>query len=226
MDQPTLDAWKVAYQQLADILINAEKNLYSDAAKAEGGWEDILSLLSLFFFSFLRVIWYLWLWIGWRQFNVAKKEEESDEIISFYLEPADHGKLPTYLPGIPLSFFLFLTHSFLLDPFINSKTGQFISVKQFVPELGFEQPRQYSLSAAPNSKYLRISVKKEIAEKERPSGKMSNLLHAGIKVPLPLSFIFLIFFIFYFFLRFRLFVFRLFFISFIITLFKILIINS
>jgi hypothetical protein len=61
-------------------------------------------------------------------------------------------------------------------------TGQFISVKQFIPELGYEQPRQYSLSAAPNGKYLRVSVKREVAQKEKPAGKMSNLLHADVKV--------------------------------------------
>eukprot|EP01113_Clastostelium_recurvatum_P001351 TRINITY_DN10553_c0_g2_i2.p1 TRINITY_DN10553_c0_g2~~TRINITY_DN10553_c0_g2_i2.p1 ORF type:complete len:448 (-),score=108.53 TRINITY_DN10553_c0_g2_i2:24-1367(-) len=134
VDQPTIDAWAVAYQQLADILIGAEASLYKQAAETQGGWA------------------------GWRPFVVARKEVESDEIISFYLEPADHGKLPTYKPG------------------------QFISVKQFVPELGYEQPRQYSLSSAPNEKYLRVSVKREMAAKERPAGKMSNLLHADVKI--------------------------------------------
>ncbi len=65
--------------------------------------------------------------------------------MSFYLEPLDKGKLPKYKPGIykkkqnGICCLLFI--------------GQFISVKHFVPELGFEQPRQYSLSSAPNSKY-------------------------------------------------------------------------
>eukprot|EP01113_Clastostelium_recurvatum_P001350 TRINITY_DN10553_c0_g2_i1.p1 TRINITY_DN10553_c0_g2~~TRINITY_DN10553_c0_g2_i1.p1 ORF type:complete len:279 (-),score=51.62 TRINITY_DN10553_c0_g2_i1:575-1411(-) len=76
VDQPTIDAWAVAYQQLADILIGAEASLYKQAAETQGGWA------------------------GWRPFVVARKEVESDEIISFYLEPADHGKLPTYKPGM------------------------------------------------------------------------------------------------------------------------------
>lgn len=133
VDQATLDAWKVAYQQLADILIGAEKSLYDEAEAVEGGWR------------------------GWRQFNVAKKVIESDEVVSFYLEPVDKGAISHYKPG------------------------QFISIKQFVPELGYEQPRQYSLSTASNAKYLRISVKREVALNERPAGQMSNLLHIGVK---------------------------------------------
>jgi len=97
-------------------------------------------------------------WRGWRQFVVSKKEIESDEIISFYLAPADRGKLPHYKPG------------------------QFISIKQYVPELGYEQPRQYTLSSAPNPHHLRLSVKREIAHDAKPAGKMSNMLHAGVKV--------------------------------------------
>lgn len=134
VDDATVDAWRAAYAQLAEILIGAEASLYKGAAESQGGWQ------------------------GWRQFVVAKKEAESDEIISFYLEPMDKGKLPSYKPG------------------------QFISVKQFVPELGYEQPRQYSLSSAPNSQYFRVSVKKEIAKNELPAGKMSNLLHSGVNV--------------------------------------------
>eukprot|EP00026_Physarum_polycephalum_P007498 Phypoly_transcript_07560.p1 GENE.Phypoly_transcript_07560~~Phypoly_transcript_07560.p1 ORF type:complete len:390 (+),score=83.08 Phypoly_transcript_07560:224-1393(+) len=132
VDQATLEAWKVAYAQLAGVLIGFEQGLYKDAADADGGWEGDFC------------------------FVVAKKVPESDEIISFDLEPVDQGKLPLYKPG------------------------QFISVKQFVPELGYEQPRQYSLSCAPNQKYLRVSVKREVALAERPAGKMSNLLHVDV----------------------------------------------
>jgi hypothetical protein len=97
VDQATLDAWKAAYAQLADILIGFEQGLYKEAAVANGGWEGISSSLSVLppFPSSFCVNEN----VGWRKFVVAKKIPESDEIISFYLEPVDHGKLPTYKPG-------------------------------------------------------------------------------------------------------------------------------
>lgn len=92
-------------------------------------------------------------WRGWRRFVIRRKEPESDEITSFYLYPADGGPVARFLPG------------------------QYISVKLFVPELGLTQPRQYSLSDAPNGEYLRISVKRESASRDNPGGLVSNLLH-------------------------------------------------
>jgi nitric oxide dioxygenase len=76
-------------------------------------------------------------WTGFRPFVVARKEIESDEIASFYLAPADGSPACSFEPG------------------------QYLSVKRFVDELGVDQPRQYSLSDAPNGHWLRISVKRE-----------------------------------------------------------------
>ena len=125
-------AWAAAYGQLADVLIGLEASIYAEAAQAEGGWT------------------------GWRAFKVAQKVLESEEITSFYLYPADGGKVPAYRPG------------------------QYISVKVFVPELGMMQPRQYSLSTAPGNAYLRISVKREAQLAEKPAGMVSNVLHRDI----------------------------------------------
>jgi nitric oxide dioxygenase len=124
-----MDAWNAAYEQLADVFIQFESDLYEKAANTPGGWE------------------------GWRKFTVSQKIHESDEIISFYLTPSDKGALP--------SFF----------------SGQFVSVRVFVPELGVYQPRQYSLSDIPDGKHLRISVKKEFATETKPPGRISNILH-------------------------------------------------
>lgn len=92
-------------------------------------------------------------WTGWRAFRVVGKQPESAEITSFYLAPADGGAVPAYLPG------------------------QYVSVRVYVPELGLMQPRQYSLSDAPGSDRLRISVKREAAGAQRPAGRVSNALH-------------------------------------------------
>lgn len=132
VDQPVLDAWKAAYEQLADVFINFERGLYKKAELTPGGWT------------------------GWREFVIARKVHESDEIISFHLQPKDKRPLPAF------------------------KAGQYISVRVFVPELGVYQPRQYSLSDNAGGKHFRISVKKESAKGELPAGRISNVLHAQL----------------------------------------------
>lgn len=128
-----IQAWAVAYQQLADLMTGLEKNLYSDSVAKEGGWT------------------------GWRPFIVKQKVQESEEITSFYLYPADGGRVADFLPG------------------------QYLSVRLFLPELNLFQPRQYSLSNAPNGSYYRISVKKEAAKDPHPNGMISNRLHDAVR---------------------------------------------
>ena len=96
-------------------------------------------------------------WSGFRPFVVMRKEMESEEITSFYLKPSDGGKVCDFAPG------------------------QYISVKRFVKEIGVDQPRQYSLSDAPNGQWLRISVKRE-RPAGLPAGHISNGLHDGVEV--------------------------------------------
>lgn len=92
-------------------------------------------------------------WSSWRPFVVQQKVRESAEITSFYLYPSDGGKVADFLPG------------------------QYLTLRLYVPELKVLQPRQYSISCAPNGKYYRISVKREQGNLERPAGFVSNLLH-------------------------------------------------
>jgi nitric oxide dioxygenase len=68
-------AWAAAYQQLADMLIQAEAAVYDAKSQEPGGWR------------------------GARPFVVARKVAESAEITSFYLRPADGGALLAYQPG-------------------------------------------------------------------------------------------------------------------------------
>lgn len=132
MDSDLIVAWGEAYQQLADILIEAEKSAYADNLAQENGWQ------------------------GWKDFVVVRKEKESDVITSFYLSAADGSSLPNY------------------------KAGQFVSVRVYVPELGFKQPRQYSLSSHANHQVYRISVKREIGQGEQSDGYVSSTLHKEI----------------------------------------------
>jgi nitric oxide dioxygenase len=132
VDDAVLDAWKAAYFQLADIFIGCEKKLYDEAAARDGGWN------------------------GWREFVVARKVRESEEITSFHLVPRDGKALPVFKPG------------------------QFVSVRLFVHELGLYQSRQYSLSGVPGGEYFRISVKREYARESKPAGLISNVLHEAM----------------------------------------------
>ncbi|WP_336949240.1 NO-inducible flavohemoprotein [Acinetobacter junii] len=130
MEDPLIAAWAAAYGQLADLFITTEKAIYDQHQQTKGSW------------------------LGWRNFKIAKKVIESDEITSFYLAPVDGGDLPNY------------------------EAGQYISVRVFVPELNLRQPRQYTLSTSPQADYLRISVKREDAKGELAEGWVSNTLHS------------------------------------------------
>jgi len=70
-----LEAWSAAYQQLADILANAEEAIYDRVASSPGGWRD------------------------GRAFVVVHKVRESDEITSFHFMPADGGAVISHEPG-------------------------------------------------------------------------------------------------------------------------------
>ncbi|MDO4222531.1 MAG: NO-inducible flavohemoprotein [Acinetobacter sp.] len=129
MEHELIAAWAAAYGILADVLIGAEKAIYDEHQQTKGSW------------------------LGWRRFKISKKEQESDEITSFYLVPSDEDGLPPY------------------------KAGQYISVRVLVDELGLKQPRQYSLSDCAKGDYLRISVKREDAHDGLAQGWVSTTLH-------------------------------------------------
>ncbi|MGF6756693.1 NO-inducible flavohemoprotein [Paraburkholderia sp. GAS334] len=70
-----IDAWGAAYQQLADLLIGLEENIYAEKENARGGWR------------------------GARTFRIARKVQESEEITSFHFRPVDGGDLLEFHPG-------------------------------------------------------------------------------------------------------------------------------
>jgi len=70
-----INAWAAAYQQLADVLIGAEKNVYDKLAAAPGGWRGV------------------------RPFSLTQKIKESAEISSFHLEPVDGQPVVDFVPG-------------------------------------------------------------------------------------------------------------------------------
>ncbi|MBX3415654.1 MAG: NO-inducible flavohemoprotein [Pirellulales bacterium] len=64
-----------AYEFLAQVCIEREREIYAQQRGADGGWN------------------------GYREFIVDRKVRESDVVTSFYLKPADGGSVPDYEPG-------------------------------------------------------------------------------------------------------------------------------
>lgn len=89
-------------------------------------------------------------WAGAREFRVSDKRRESEEITSFVLSPVDGGAVMDFKPG------------------------QYIGLKLVID--GEEVRRNYSLSAAPNGRTYRISVKREAG------GRVSGFLHDRVNV--------------------------------------------
>jgi len=129
-----IGAWAEAYEFLASIFINREAEIYQEAATVPGGWE------------------------GFKPFRIARKEQESSVITSFYLVPEDGAPLPLFKPG------------------------QYVTVR--VPAAdGQTTMRNYSLSDKPGKPWLRISVKREDGpDPATPGGYVSNLLHKAREV--------------------------------------------
>lgn len=88
---------------------------------------------------------------AWRQFRIARTEDESSVIRSFCLEPVDGD---------------------VLLPF---EAGQFLTIR--IAPQGAEKPvvRTYTLSSAPSDPFYRISVKRE------GEGAVSRHLHDGLR---------------------------------------------
>jgi len=106
-----IEAWGAAYWQLANLLIGAETAEYAKLADLPGGWR------------------------GARPFKVVRKQIESAEVSSFYLEPVDGGAVLRYQPG------------------------QYLGLQLQIN--GQEVRRNYSLSQQADGRSVRISVKRE-----------------------------------------------------------------
>lgn len=100
-------------------------------------------------------------WKDWRNFVVVRKEKESEEITSFYLQPEDRGEIPNFQPG------------------------QFLTIKLDIPGQPRPVIRTYSLSDyAEPCDYYRLSIKREPspAGTEFMPGIASNFMHDRIQV--------------------------------------------
>lgn len=127
-------AWDEVYWLMAHALVAIEKQLSAEAGVQDG-----------------KV---------WRPYRVAGRIQETDEVATFLLQPADGAPVPPSHPG------------------------QYVSVQVQLPD-GARQIRQYSLSGQPDGG-LQISVKRVAAGRRAgapskdPAGEVSGHLHAHV----------------------------------------------
>ncbi|MEU6771586.1 globin domain-containing protein [Streptomyces sp. NPDC046759] len=121
-------AWDEVYWLMANALIAIEKRLYEESG------------------STVRRPW-----------EVVERVEETAEVVTFRLRPADGG------------------------PVRDFRAGQYVSVQVELPD-GARQIRQYSLSGAPGDALRQFSVKRVQGEAPAPGGEVSHHLHARVRV--------------------------------------------
>ena len=93
----------------------------------------------------------------WRQWQVEKKTQETDDVVTFLVKRIDDRLVRTSLPG------------------------QYVTVKVAMPD-GVHQPRQYSLTRADDGEHRQFSVKRVRGGAGKPAGEVSNLLCDGVDV--------------------------------------------
>ncbi|MFZ3578405.1 NO-inducible flavohemoprotein [Virgibacillus sp. DJP39] len=160
------------YPIVGKYLLLAMKEVLGDAANEDvlGAWKKAYGVIASVFIDLEKDMYKELVnttggWTDFRNFKLIKKVKESDVITSFYLEPADNNPFPSYQPG------------------------QYITVRAEIKGESHAHLRQYSLSAAPDEGYYRISVKREDAFEHLPAGIVSNFLHNNLEVGgiLPIS---------------------------------------
>ncbi|MEU3845204.1 globin domain-containing protein [Streptomyces sp. NPDC028635] len=120
--------WDEVYWLMANALIAIEKRLYEESAGT-----------------------------GRRPWEVVERVEETADVVTFRLRPADGG------------------------PVRDFRAGQYVSVQVELPD-GARQIRQYSLSGAPGETVRQFSVKRVSGTGAAPAGEVSDHLHARVRV--------------------------------------------
>ncbi|MER6364944.1 globin domain-containing protein [Kitasatospora sp. NPDC001527] len=127
-------AWDEVYWLMANALIAIEDRLREETAAAQS-----LDPADL-----------------WRPYTVIARYQETDDVTTYLVRPADGKPLPAARPG------------------------QYVSVRAELPD-GARQIRQYSLSGAPDGA-LQFSVKRAVADLAGgPVGEVSNHLHETLR---------------------------------------------
>jgi nitric oxide dioxygenase len=123
-------AWDEVYWLMAYALINQERGLYS----ARGVRPETV----------------------WREWEVAEKLQETEDVVTFRVRRTDDRLVKTSLPG------------------------QYVTVQVPMPD-GVRQPRQYSLTRADDGEHRQFAVKR-VRGGGKPDGEVSNLLFDNVGV--------------------------------------------
>ena len=91
-----------------------------------------------------------------RPYRVVRRIEETADVVSLVLEPADGGELPEIAPG------------------------QYVSVFVDLPD-GDRQPRQYTVSSTAVGTRLQITVRRVRGANGAPDGRVSSHLHDHVR---------------------------------------------
>lgn len=144
------------YPHVAEALLGAIKHVLGDAATDEilAAWGEAYWFLANILIAREKRIYAAQEgsdggWNGWRDFRIETVTRESSVISSFLLVPVDGGPVMAHAPGQYLTFW------FQVPGHPAAK-------------------RNYSISAAPNGRSYRISVKRE------PMGLASGWLHEQV----------------------------------------------
>ncbi|MGD7009295.1 NO-inducible flavohemoprotein [Metabacillus sp. 84] len=156
----SLGVKKEHYPIVGDYLLKAMKEILQEKATDEilSAWEEAYGVIAGVFIQAEEELYASAEnqnggWSGFKAFRVIKKVKESSVITSFYLAPADDRPIPHFLPG------------------------QYVTIRVKPPGEEYWHNRQYSLSNAPGTGCLRISVKKE--ENGTVSAYLHEHIHAG-----------------------------------------------
>ncbi|QNS07702.1 globin domain-containing protein [Streptomyces xanthii] len=123
-------AWDEVYWLMANALIAIEKRLYDGQGVVAG---DV-----------------------WREWEVVSRTDDTADVASFLLRPADGGPAPAF------------------------RAGQYVSVQVELAD-GARQIRQYSLTGAPSGTTRSIAVKRVLGAGGTPDGEVSRHLHAHVR---------------------------------------------
>jgi nitric oxide dioxygenase len=123
-------AWDEVYWLMAYALINQERGLYS----ARGVRPEMV----------------------WREWEVAEKIRETEDVVTFRMRRTDDRLVKTSLPG------------------------QYVTVQVPMPD-GVRQPRQYSLTRADDGEHRQFSVKR-VHGGGKPDGEVSTYLCDRVEV--------------------------------------------
>ena len=149
------------YQIVHDNLMSAIAEVLGDAVTPDiaAAWDEVYWLMA---YTLIHVERGLYSARGvrpqtiWRQWQVDKKIQETDDVVTFVVKRIDDHLVKPSLPG------------------------QYITVQVRLPD-GTRQPRQYSLSRADQGESRQFTVKR-VYGGGKPDGEVSTLLHTTVKV--------------------------------------------